>query len=700
VFRLLFSLSVLFAMTSVAAELLPPAAKRVPKKVTLHGVSWQDPYAWLREKTSPEVIQYLEAENRYTEGIMKDTEELQKQLYAEILGRIQETDLSVPARKDDYFYYTRMEKGKSYAIYCRKKGSLDAAEEVMLDANVLAEGKKYFRIGVFVVSPDHNLVAYSVDTAGDEAYLLTVKDLRTGQLLQDEVPNTYYSVEWGNDNRTLFYNVLDAAKRPYRLYRHVLGTPASDDVLVYEEPDQAFTLELSRARSGAFLLMTLGSSTTAEVRYLSTEEPHEPFRIVEPRRKGIEYSVEHQGDSFYIIADDTGRNYRLVKAPVSNPSAANWQEILPHRDDVMISDVDGFAGHLVISTLENATPRLHIRNLDSGEAHTIEFPEPVYAAALTGNREYNTRTLRFNYTSLITPASVFDYDMEARTRELKKQTEVLGGYDPSQYVSERLYATGHDGMKVPMAVVYKKGLERNGRNPALLYGYGSYGASSLPYFSSDRLSLLDRGFVFAIAQIRGGSEMGRKWHDNGKMMLKKNSFQDFVSAAEHLVALQYTSPRKLAMMGGSAGGLLMGAVLNMRPDLFGAVIAKVPFVDVINTMLDETLPLTVGEFEEWGNPKEKQYFEYMRTYSPYDNVKRRAYPHMLVTAGLNDPRVSYWEPAKWVAKLRTVKTNPEKTLLLLKTNMGAGHFGASGRYERIKETAFDYAFLLKALEVK
>ena len=675
--------------------LTPPAARTISKTTVLHGVKLADPYAWLREKQNPEVIRHLETENRYTESVMKDTEKLRDELYHEILGRIQETDLSVPVRVGGYYYYTRTEKGKQYAIHCRKKGSLEAAEEILLDGNALAKGEKYFRVGRFEPSPDHKLLAYSIDTAGDEAYTVFVKDLATGKLLEDRIPNTYYSLEWAEDNRTLFYNVLDEAKRPYKLLRHKLGTPAAADTLVYQEPDEMFTLELSKTRSRQYLLMRLESKTTSEVRYLRAADPAGQFRAVEPRRKGIDYSVEHHGSSFYILADDTGRNYRLVQAPLNDPSAKNWKELIAHRDGVLLRGVDAFRNHLVISLRENGLSRLLVEDLAAGKRHFVEFDEPVYSVEQAGNPEYDTQLLRFSYTSLVTPASVFDYDMSARTRELKKRTPVLGGYDPTQYRSERIFATAADGAKIPISLVYRAGARRDGQTRLLLYGYGSYGITMEPAFSSERLSLLNRGFVFAIAHIRGGSELGRTWHDDGKMMRKKNTFRDFIACAEHLIAQKYTSPKHLAIMGGSAGGLLMGAVVNSRPDLFGAALAKVPFVDVINTMLDETLPLTVAEFEEWGNPKEQAAFEYMYSYSPYDNVEAKAYPHMLITAGLNDPRVSYWEPAKWTAKLRALNTG--KNLLLLKTEMGSGHFGSSGRYERIKETAFDYAFLLKAL---
>jgi oligopeptidase B len=676
----------------------PPVAKVRPKKTRLHGKTLVDPYAWLREKTNPEVIAYLEAENRYTEAVMKDTEGLQAKLYAEMVGRIQETDQSVPVRRGDYYYYTRTEQGKQYPIYCRKRGSLEAAEEILLDGNELGAGAKYFRVGVFEPSPDHKLLAFSTDREGDEEYVLEVKNLETGQLLADRIPRTYYSVEWAADNRTLFYNVLDAAKRPYQVLRHRLGEKPEADVVVYQEPDERFTVDVGKTRSGKYLVLHIASSVTSEARYLDAAAPEGEFRVLAPRRQDIEYSIDQHSDWFYVLINDTGRNFRLVRAPVTDPSPGKWQELRAHRADTLLESVDLFARHLVVTLRRGGVRQLEITNLETEQTHAVGFPEAAYSVTVGDNSEFDTALLRFTYQSLVTPPSVFDYHMEERTRELKKQEPVLGGYDTSQYVTERLEATAPDGVKVPVVVVYRKGLKKDGENPALLYGYGSYGINTEPYFASRRLSLLDRGFIFAMAQIRGGAEMGRPWHDDGKMLNKKNTFTDFIACAEHLIALGYTKPSRLAIEGGSAGGLLMGAVVTKRPELFHAVLAHVPFVDVINTMLDTSLPLTVGEFEEWGNPRERRYFDYMLSYSPYENTKPAAYPHMLITAGLNDPRVSYWEPAKWTAKLRAVKK--DQNLLLLKTNMGAGHFGASGRYDRLKEIAFEYAFLLKVMGIR
>ena len=521
-----------------------------------------------------------------------------------------------------------------------------------------------------------------------------MKDLATGELLPDRIANTYYTLEWANNNRTFFYTVLDPAKRPYRAFRHELGS--TQDTLVYEETDGRFTLGLGKTRSRRFLFIELASPLTSELRYLEAAEPQGEFRVLLPRRQDVEYDAVHHGEYFYIRTNDQAKNFRLLSCPTADP--ATLHEVIPARAAVTIEGVDSFEDHIAVYERERGLEKICIRDGLGALSHYIDFPEPVYTVGATGNAEYKTNILRFNYTSLVTPTSVFDYNVRTRERELKKQYEVRGGYDASQYQSERIFAKAPDGAEVPISLVYRKTFERNGASPLLLYGYGSYGHSIDPRFSSDRLSLLDRGFVFAIAHIRGGAEMGEEWHDHGKLLEKRNTFSDFIACAEHLIATRYTSSEHLAIMGGSAGGLLMGTVLNMRPELFHAAIAKVPFVDTLNTMLDPTLPLTIAEYEEWGNPEDKQYYNYIRSYSPYDNVAAREYPKMLVTAGLNDPRVSYWEPAKWVAKLRMLKTDSNP--LLLKTNMGSGHFGPSGRYEGIKETAFDYAFLLQALGIE
>jgi oligopeptidase B len=677
----------------------PPGAKSVPKEITLHGDARVDNYFWLRDRADdPDVIPYLEAENRYTEEVMAPTKPLQETLYQEILGRIQETDITVPVKRDDFFYYTRTEEGKAYSIQCRKHGGLDASEEILLDSNALAEGQKYFRLGNFAVSPDHRLLAYSIDVEGDESYTIQVKNLATGELLPDRIAKTYYTLEWANDNRTFFYTVLDEAKRPYRAFRHELGE--TTDTLVYQEDDGRFNLGLRKTRSQRFVFIEISSPLTSELRYLEADDARGEFRVLLPRRQGVEYDASHHGEYFYIRTNDGAKNFRLMRTEVNDPPGENWYEAIPARAGVTIEGVDSFEDYIVVYERERGLEKICIREASGALSHYIDFPEPVYSVGATGNAEYKTNVLRFNYTSLVTPASVFDYDVRTRERELKKQYEVRGGYDASQYQSERIFVKAHDGVEVPISLVYRRGYERNGTSPLLLYGYGAYGHSIDPTFSSARLSLLDRGFVFAIAHIRGGAELGEEWHDQGKLLQKKNTFTDFITCSEHLLAARYTSTERLAIMGGSAGGLLVGAVLNLRPELFHAAIAKVPFVDTLNTMLDPTLPLTIAEYEEWGNPEQEEFYRYIRSYSPYDNVVPREYPAMLVTAGLNDPRVSYWEPAKWVAKLRALKTDLKMTdsnVLLLKTDMGSGHFGPSGRYEGIKEVAFDYAFLLRTV---
>ena len=675
----------------------PPIAKTQPKADTVHGEEQVDNYFWLREKSNPEVIEYLEAENRYTEAVMQHTEDFQKQLYQELLGRIKETDLSVPEKMGDYYYYTRTEEGKQYPIYCRKKGGLQAEEEILLDQNILAQGHEYLEMGVYKISPNHQLLAYSTDPTGGESYTLYIKDLNTGQLLSDQIPNTYYSVEWANDNETLFYTTLDAAKRPYKLHRHRLGSTPATDTLIYHETDESFFLDVSKTRSKAYLLMELENINTSEVHYLEADQPTGDFKVISPRQPELEYSVEHHSDQFLIVTNADAVNFKLMRASVNNPSRENWKEVIPHRESVKLDSISAFQNHLAISEREDGLRKIRIRNLATGKEHTVDFPEPVYTVHQGRNPEFNTATLRFSYGSLVTPMSVFDYDMNEGTRELKKQDEVLGGYDPSLYESERIFAEAEDGTPIPISLVYKKGLPKDGKNPLLLYGYGSYGINSDPYFSSNRLSLLDRGFGYAIAHIRGGEEMGRMWYEHGKLLHKRNTFTDFIACAEHLIGENYTASDKLIIQGGSAGGLLMGAVTNMRPELFEIVIAKVPFVDVVNTMLDASIPLTVIEYDEWGNPNEREFYDYIKSYSPYDNVEAKEYPHILVTAGLNDPRVHYWEPAKWTAKLRALKTGDNR--LLLRTEMGAGHAGPSGRYDYLKETAFEYAFIFDLLGI-
>lgn len=688
----------LSGFSSLAQEDIPkpPMAKKIPKKTEIHGETLIDDYFWLREKASPDVIAYLEAENAYTETVMRPTEAFREALYKEILGRIKQTDLGVPYREGEYYYYSRTEEGKQYPIRCRKKGSLDAAEEITLDLNELAKGHKFLGLGAYTVSSDGNLLAYSTDVTGFRQYTLHVKDLRTGQQLPDRIEKTT-SVTWANDNKTLFYGIEDHAKRPHRIYRHALGQDKEKDELVYEEKDELYRVAAFSTRSRAYVMLVSSSSTTSEMRYIPADRPAEAPRVLLPRQEGHEYYADHNGELFYIRTNDQGKTFRLVTAPVNDPGKKNWKEIIPARKDVMIEGVSCFAGHFVVYERENGLNKMRIADLRTGQSHYIEFPEPVYSAFPSTNAEFNTTAFRYSYQSLVTPGSIYDYDVKTRKRELLKQTEVLGGYDAKQYQSERVYARASDGARVPISLVYKKDLKRDGRRPLLLYGYGSYGSSSQASFSSSRLSLIDRGVIYAIAHIRGGGDLGKDWHDQGRMMKKKNTFTDFIACAEYLIKAKYTSKNRLVITGGSAGGLLMGAVANMRPDLFKAVVTYVPFVDVINTMLDTSLPLTVGEYLEWGNPNEKPAFEYMRSYSPYDNVTAKSYPAMLVRTSLNDSQVMYWEPAKYVAKLRATKT--DNNLLLLKTNMGAGHGGASGRYDAFRDTAFDYAFVLGQLGI-
>jgi oligopeptidase B len=673
----------------------PPTAKKQPHVLELHVDKRIDNYFWMRDIENPEVIAYLEAENAYTETIMQPTKAMQKQLYEEMLSRIKETDLSVPTRKDNYYYYSRTEEGQAYAIHCRKKDNLDADEEILIDENKLAEGQEYFSLGVFEVSPNHEILAYSVDTNGSERYTLYFLDLKTYKLYPENIPNTYYSFAWANDNKTVFYTQIDEANRPYKLFRHELTTSELQDKLIYHEADDSYFLSVGTTRSEAYIIMSIGSQVTSEAYYLDANKPTDSFEIIHPRIQGIEYEIDHHGDYFYIVTNDDAINFKLMKAPITSPSKENWQIVIPHREDVMLSGISIFAKYLVIYDRKNSLPCATVQKFDTGEEHNLSFPEPTYGFFEGSNPEYNTNTLRFTYTSLITPPSVFDYDMETNTRELKKEAEVLGGYDKTKYDSEMLMATAQDGTTIPISIVYKKGILKNGYNPLYLTGYGSYGYPSSATFSSTRLSLLDKGFVIAIAHIRGGTEKGRKWYEDGKFLNKKNTFTDFISCAEYLISQKWTSSEKLAISGGSAGGLLMGAVINMRPELFKVVVADVPFVDIVTTIIDTSLPLSVLEWEEWGNPNDKIYYDYIKSYSPYDNVEAKNYPNLLITAGLNDPRVKYWEPAKWAAKLRELKT--DNNILILKTNMGAGHGGASGRYESLKELAFEYAFILKLL---
>jgi oligopeptidase B len=669
----------------------PPIAKRIPKQLTCHGDVRIDNYYRLRERDNPEVLAYLEAENRYTEYMMQPLHDLQQRLYDEMLGRIREDDSSVPFPLGSFLYYKRTETGKAYPIHCRRRP--EGPEQIVLDENELASGHEFFALGNFEVSPNGQLLAYSIDTEGDEAYVTRIKNLSSGRTLPEHISNTYYSLVWANDDRHLFYVTLDAAKRPYRVWRHCLGN-AKDD-LIFEETDERFEVELYKSRDRRYLFLQTESKVTSEVRFLDADTPQAHFQVVWPRRQNILYDIESHGDDFYVQTNEEAEEFRILLVSAQSPQRENAKEFLAMRNGVTIEGVDAFYNHLVVHERHAGLPAIRIQNLSTEDVHYIRFTEPAYTLGGAPNEVFHTETLRFTYTSLVTPASVFDYNMQTRSQELRKQTEVLGYHAPD-YTTERIWATAEDGTAVPISLVYKKGLVRDGRAPLLLYGYGAYGLRSEPEFHSERVSLLNRGFVYAIAHIRGGGDLGRAWYNHGKLLQKKNTFLDFIACAEHLIAERYTSKDKLAIQGGSAGGMLVGAVVNMRPDLFHTVSVRVPFVDTLTTCLDPTLPLTVGEYEEWGNPEDEAYYWYIKSYSPYDNVKPGSYPHMLITAGLSDPRVSYWEPAKWTAKLRAART--DRNLHLLKTNMEAGHFGASGRYGRFKDTAFSYAFIVKSLE--
>jgi oligopeptidase B len=693
----------------------PPLARREPVEHIVHGDRRIDHYAWLREKENPEVIAYLNTENAYTGAVLRHTEACQERLYQEMLGRILQTDLSVPYRLRGYLYFIRTEEGKQYPIHCRKLDQKGSTEELLLDLNVLAEGHSFLGLGTYEVSDDNQLLAYSLDTTGFRQYTLRIKDLRTSQNLPETVERVT-TAAWAADNQTLFYTIEDeTTKRSYRLYRHAVGS-TEPDTLIYEEHDERFRVEIARTRSGAFLLLTVSSHTASEVHFLPATQPSAAFQQIAPREDAHEYYVDHHpdpsgagpGGTFYIRTNSGGRTFRLMTASTEDPRRELWREFIPNRLDVMLAAFELFPSHIVLFEREDGLP--HLRIVDLPQASTvsahrdplsvsrrIEFAEPAYNAAPGANPEFAADHFRFVYDSFTTPRSVFDHDLHTGERILRKQQPVLGGYDSAQYASERLHAIAEDGTRVPISIVYRRDTPRDSSAPLLLYGYGSYGISMPVSFNSNRVSLLDRGVTFAIAHIRGGGELGKPWHDAGRMHNKTNTFTDFIAVAEHLIAQRYTSPDRLIIEGGSAGGLLMGAVANMRPHLFRAIISHVPFVDVLNSMLDASLPLTVGEYEEWGNPQVAEDYFYMKTYCPYTNLQRKAYPAMLMKTALNDSQVMYWEPAKYVAKLRTLKTDAEP--LLLKTNMGAGHGGASGRYDYLREIALDYAFLLTQLGI-
>jgi oligopeptidase B len=671
-----------------------PVAAKKPKELTIHGHTRIDNYYWLRERENPEVISYLEAENAYRERVMKDTEQLQKDLFEEIVGRIKQDDESVPYKENGYYYYTRYAEGKEYPIFCRKKESLEAAEEILANVNELARGHEYFQVGGLSVSPDNRYMAIGIDTVSRRKYTIYIKDLETGMMLDDEIKLTTGGAAWASDSRNLFYTQKDdETLRSKAIYRHVMGTPSAEDVLVFDESDETFSTFVYKSKSKEYMIIGSTSTLTSEYRFLPADDPTGEFQIIQPRTRGLEYSISHYGDNFYIITNLDATNFRLMKTPLDQTGKEHWTEVIAHREDVFLEGIEIFQDYLVVEERKEGLSHLRVIPWTGGEEHYIDMGEEVYSAWISVNPEFDSHVLRYGYTSMTTPVSTIDYDLNTREKLLLKQEEVVGGtFDPAHYEAKRLYATADDGKKIPMSVVYRKGTELDGQNPTLLYGYGSYGHTIDPSFRSHRLSLLDRGFIFAIAHIRGSQVYGRPWYEDGKLLKKKNTFTDFNDCAEYLIRENYTSPEHLYAMGGSAGGLLMGAVINLQPELYHGVIAAVPFVDVVTTMLDEDIPLTTGEYDEWGNPNEKEYYDYMLSYSPYDQVEAKEYPNLLVTTGLHDSQVQYWEPAKWVAKLRDMKTDDH--LLLMYCNMETGHGGASGRFEAYKETAMEYAFLL------
>ncbi|UBM59890.1 S9 family peptidase [Marinilongibacter aquaticus] len=678
-------------------ELTPPTAFKKEHFRTIHGDTVSDPYYWMYDyfgkgPDSQNVVDYLNAENQYLKAMMAPTDSLQASLFEEMKGRIKEKDESVPYLDNGYYYYTRTEDGQEYYKLCRKKGGLDAAEEVILDVDEMAKGKPYFDISDFAVSPDNKMVAFGADEVSRRQYTLYVKNLETGELLQDKIENTEGDPVWANDNRTLFYT----AKNPVtllseKIYAHKLGNAAQKDKLVYEEADKSNYIGVYRSKNGQWILIHSQATLSSEVRILDANQPDKAFKVFEPRMKETIYSVTPLDDRFLILTNEgDAENFKVMECPLDATGKDNWNTYIPHSKDVLIEGLEEFADFVVVQQRRKGLTEIEVRNLKNGENHSISFDEPTYDASVTQNKEYKTDGLRFRYTSLITPSSIYDYDLGTKDRKLMKQQEVLGGYDPSQYESERLYATARDGVEVPISIVYKKGFRKNGKSPVLEYAYGSYGYSMDASFSSARLSLLDRGFAYAIAHIRGGQELGRKWYLDGKLMKKENTFYDFIDCGKYLIEKGYTSAEHLYANGGSAGGLLMGAVANMAPEQYNGIIADVPFVDVVNTMLDEDIPLTTNEYDEWGNPNEKEAYFYMKSYSPYENVEAKAYPNILVTTGLHDSQVQYFEPAKWVAKLREMKT--DNKLLLLKTNMDFGHGGASGRFDYLHDVALRWAF--------
>lgn len=676
----------------------PPQAAKIEKVFNEHGHTRIDNYYWLNQREDSAVLDYLNAENAYLAKVMEHTNTFQEKLYNEIIGRIKKDDSSVPAYKNGYWYYTKYVEGGEYPVYCRKEGSLDAEEQVMLDGNKMAAGYSYFAITGTSVSPDNKMLVYGLDTVSRRKYTLHFKNLETGETLDENIPITSGRASWAKDNKTIFFATKDEETlRTDRVHRYQVGKPDSKEE-VYYEADNTFSIGVGKSLSGKYLVIGSGSTLSSEFRILAADNPNGEFKIFAEREEDHLYNIFHHENQFYILSNKDAKNFKLMATSEDATGSENWQEVIAHRPETLIEDVTTFKNFMVIEERTNALNQIRIINLTSKDEHYIQFDEQAYMAYTTGNREYNTNTLRFGYQSMTTPASTYDYDMDTKERELKKQQEVIGDFDPANYITKRLFAPARDGIKVPITLVYRKGMNKDGSNPTLLYAYGSYGATMDPYFSSVRLSLLDRGFVYAVAHVRGGQMMGREWYEDGKMFNKKNTFYDFIDCGKYLVEEGYTAKDNLFAMGGSAGGLLMGAIVNIEPELFNGVVAAVPFVDVITTMLDESIPLTTGEYDEWGNPNIKEQYEYILSYSPYDNVEAKNYPNLLVTTGLHDSQVQYFEPAKWVAKLRELKT--DNNILILDTNMDVGHGGASGRYERYKRTALEYAFILDLAGIK
>lgn len=675
--------------------IIAPGVKKIPVKLEKHGDVRTDDYFWLRERENPEVLDYLTRENVYNEEMTAHTKQLQEDLFQEVKKRIKEDDSSVPYKLNGYWYITRFEKGKDYPIYSRKKESLDAPEEILFNVNEMAKGHDYYRLSGLSVSPNNKLISYAVDTVSRRKYTIYIKNLETGEVYSEKIKNTTGGATWANDNKTLFYARKDEETlRSDKIYKHHLGTKAKDDKLVFFEADETFNTYVYKSKSQRYIIIGSDSTLTSEYQFIPADDPDAELHMVQPRIRGVEYSIAHYRDCFYIMTNKDGAtNFKLVKAPVHDPGIENWEEVIPHREDVLLEDIDLFRDYLVISERNNGLNKIHIRRWDGTDSYFLPFDNETYTAFTGTNPDFDTEILRYTYNSLTTPTQVVDFNMRTREKDVKKELEVLGGeFKKENYISDRIWATAQDGTKIPMTLVHRKGLKKDGRNPVLQYAYGSYGSTIDPYFSNVRLSLLDRGFIFVLAHVRGGEYLGRKWYEDGKLLKKKNTFTDFIDCTKHLIEEKYTSPRHMYASGGSAGGLLMGAVANMAPHLYNGIIASVPFVDVVTTMLDETIPLTTGEYDEWGNPNDSEYYFYMKSYSPYDNVTAQDYPHMLITTGLHDSQVQYWEPAKWVAKLRELKTDSNK--LLFHTNMDAGHGGASGRFEALREVAEEYAFLL------